>query len=200
MMTVGNSIKIILGLFATILLGAIGSGVWEKLLSPGLRELSNIITNILSSISTTYSDSIYSSASNIMVYDHSGSIVLLLFLIVFIGLFIYALDSKKENSKVGLLHKAMVEQYRGWQGIISSGALLVLLTFMMATDTTVSEIKRYSLKNMEITRPFIGEHEYLMLKSRYLRMKNEDDFKLFLESLYAVSSKEKLEIEKYKIN
>jgi|LGVD01.1.fsa_nt_gb hypothetical protein len=109
-------IKILLGALATILLGAIGSGVWERLLSPALKETSNFITSTISSISKTYSDSIYSRASSITTYDQSENILLILLFVVFFALFIYAINSKKDNPRIARLHRAMVGPFQGWAG------------------------------------------------------------------------------------
>ena len=62
-----NFFKLIIGGIATIILGAIGSGVWEKLLSPLLSSIGGSISSFLSSVSTSYSDSLYSRAANILM-------------------------------------------------------------------------------------------------------------------------------------
>ena len=64
-MKLGNTAKILLGALGTILFGAIGSGFWERVLSPFLSYLSSSLTTALSSVSKTYSDSIYTSAANL---------------------------------------------------------------------------------------------------------------------------------------
>ena len=192
-----NFLKLVGGAIATVFLGAIGSGLWERILSPGLQSLSNFITSTLSSISVTYSDSIYSRASLLRDYDQSSSVLLALLLFVFIWLFVFALSSKKENRIVFLLHKAIVGYFTGWFGIIYSGSLLVFIFFMFSTESTVANIKSYSSKNMEIVRPYIGEVEYLKLRSEYLRIESENDFEQFLQHLHDASSKGEVEIPKF---
>lgn len=196
-MEIKKFVKIILGVMLTILLGAIGSGVWERLLSPTLSKISNLITSSVASISDRYSDSIYSTASYLVSFDQSRTVHLLLFLFIFFGLFAYAIYSKKDNKILSLINKAMMTYCRGWSGIIFSGAFLIVIFFLIATDSTTREIRYYSTKNMEIVRPYIGEKQYLMLRSNYLSMNNKDDFKKFLENLYAAASTTPIKIKKF---
>lgn len=189
--------KILLGVIATIFLGAIGSGVWERILSPSLREFGNFLTSTISSISKTYSDSIYLSASSIISYDQTKVIVLLFMLFVFTGLFIYALYSKKDNPIVCSIHRFLVKPMQGWMGIIYFGSFVMLILFFMAKDTTVRDIRWYSTKNMEIVRPYIGENQYLMLRSDFLSMGNKDDFENFLKKLYLTASTASIDIKKF---
>jgi hypothetical protein len=193
-----NTIKIILGAVATILLGAIGSGVWDRLLSPGLKILGNLVTTILSSISDKYSDSIYTRASSIITYSQVDKAAVLLMLILIVWLLIYAVNSQKENHIIEPFHTGISRSFQGWQGIISCGALLIFLIFMISTDSTINEIKKYSTTNMEIIRPYVGEKEYLTIRSNYLQMKNERDFKKFLDHLYRDASEASLDIDKFR--
>lgn len=196
-MKFSNILKVLGAGLATILLGAIGSGVWEKILSPGLRNLSEFTTTTLSSLSQTYSDSIYSRASSIELYNRSDAGGLILVIMLFAWIFIRALGSKTDNSTVRTIHRAMTNQFKGWDGIFFSGAFLIFIFFLMATDTTVSEIKRYSVKNMEIVRPYIGENSYLQLRSKYLQVKNESDFQSFLSEINTIAKAKNIKIDSF---
>ncbi|HAW53378.1 MAG TPA: hypothetical protein DCX54_13795 [Flavobacteriales bacterium] len=192
-------LKIIGAGLATIILGAIGSGVWEKLLSPGIKNLSELTTSTLSFLSQTYSDSIYMRAAYIETYSQVDQGAIMLFLMASVWLFVFALSSKTDNSLLSMLHRAITDQFKGWYGILFSSFLIILLLFLMATDTTVNEIKKYSVMNMEIVRPYIGKSEYLMLRSKYLRIKNKSDFNSFLNDLYDLSEKSNVEIKKHRV-
>lgn len=178
-MKIPNSIKIILSFFATIILGAIGSGVWEKVLSPLLSYLSKGVTSTLSSLSSTYADSIYARASDLHAPYSSDKVGIILLLVVCSGLFVYALNSKKESRLATFLHEVITTQFQGWYGIISSGSILIVLLFMLTSQSTVERIKGYSQKQMEILRPYIGEKKYFQMRSDYLRIRNKKDFEQF---------------------
>ena len=123
---------------------------------------------------------------------------MLLLLVIFVGMFIYGVSAKKDSPFWGGILKAIVVNVKGWPGIIYSGSFLVFISFMMATSTASMEIKSYSVKNMEILRPYIGEHEYYSLRSQYLQMESKDDFQSFLSSLYNLSNKNNVKIKEFK--
>ena len=70
---------------------------------------------------------------------------------------------------------------------------------MISTQFSIFEIKRYSLKQMDILRPYIGEQNFHILRSDYLRMKNKKDFDAFLNNLYLQSSKVNVDTDKFKL-
>lgn len=191
-----NLIKIIFGSVATILFGAIGSGVWERVLSPFLTYSANRITSTVSSLSTRYSDSIYYRASNLHGSNSSITSLLILF-IVFFALFIYALNSKKQHKLIFHLCEGITFQTKGWLGILFTGSNLVILVFIISTEATVHQIRKYSTKQMEIIRPYIGDANYLYLRSDYLRIKTKHDFEQFLNKLYSAASTKGVTIDKY---
>ncbi|MFA5906619.1 MAG: hypothetical protein WC836_22005 [Desulfobacula sp.] len=55
--------KIIAGVVATVILGAVGSGVWERLLAPGLDWLFRVIVAAISWVSLNYKNGIYHAAA-----------------------------------------------------------------------------------------------------------------------------------------
>ncbi len=95
----------------------------------------------------------------------------------------FALSSKKENFYIWLLHRSAFRSFRGWFGIIQSGALLIVVIFLMTRQVAIDEIQNYSIMQMEILRPYIGEEKFLLLRSGYLQMKNKEDFESFLAKL-----------------
>jgi hypothetical protein len=177
--------KFILGTIGVILIGAIGSGVWEIILAPALKYIGNFITSTISSVSTVYSDSLYSKAANITSSDDSLNAGFLILTIIFFSLFIYGLNQNKENRIISSLLKFFVEPWQVLSGPIVCGVFIVVTIFLMATDSTIFKIKNYSTKQMEIIRPYIGETQYLILRSDYLQIKNKKDFDSFLKKLYS---------------
>ncbi len=196
-MKLNNTIKIILGALATIVLGAIGSGFWEKILSPLLSYLSNLITSTLSSLSSSYSNSIYSRAADLYSPNASDSLSIIILFLVFSGLFLSALSSKRENAFIRILHDSAIGPYKGWVGIINSGAMLIIVIFFMSRQATIEQIQSYSVKQMEIVRPYIGEEKYLRLRSDYFRMRSKVDFNHFLEQLYASAKSASVSIDEF---
>lgn len=189
--------KVILGAVATIILGAVGSGLWEKVLSPLLGYFANRITSILSALSSSYSDSIYSQASRLYAPSPSDRMAIVIMFLIFMGVFVYAVRSKRENVIIKALHQGMAEAFTGWRGIVYSGSFVVLLIFLASRQTTIEEIRSYSTTQMEIVRPYVGEEKYHQLKSRFLRMRSKKDFDRFLHELYSGAPPALVKVEKF---
>lgn len=187
-------IKLFFGVLATITLGAIGSGLWEKIMSPLLGYLSNSITSTISSLSTSYSDSIYVKASNISSTNDNAAFSILFFIAM--GLFIYALSSKKQNKYIGAFYRGGITPFQGWFGIINTGAVFIVAIFALTTKATVQQIQLYSVKQMEIVRPYVGEDKYLQLRSEYLKMKTKTDFDKFIVHLNTSAKDASIVIDK----
>lgn len=76
-------------------------------------------------------------------------------------------------------------QFQGWFGIVQSGALIVVMLFLMSKQATVEKIQSYSYKQMEVLRPYVGEQKYMQLRSAYFKMHSKEDFDRFREDLAA---------------
>jgi hypothetical protein len=60
---VKSLIKIILGMLGTIILWAVGSGLWERFLSKFFDTIANLSVEFVNSIFRSYKDGIYQTAS-----------------------------------------------------------------------------------------------------------------------------------------
>lgn len=196
-MKFGTAVKVLLGILGTILLGAIGSGFWERVLSPFLSYLSSTLTSALSSASKAYSDSIYTSAANLSTPNSTEGLGFVLLFLIFFWLFLNAISSKKGNRFIEVLHRAITFQFKGWFGIAYCGAMLIFLFFMIARQATVEKIQGYSYRQMEIARPFVGELKYVKLRSSYFQVRTKEDFDLFLKDLYGTSKSAGLVVEPF---
>ncbi len=175
--------KVALGIAATIILGAIGSGVWEKLLSPFISFLGNTLSSTIAKISSSYSDSIYTKAAILETVDYSDRAAVLIIFIFMVLAFIYSINTLKEIRPVRLSIESVKECFSGWRGVIFSGAFILIIFILISRDSLVRDIQNYSLKHMEIVHPHVTEKEYLLLRSQYLQMTNENDFKEFTKKL-----------------
>ncbi|TBT44713.1 hypothetical protein D5E78_30500 [Vibrio parahaemolyticus] len=172
--------KVFFAFCGTILIGAIGSGVWEKLLSPLLNYLLGGLTYFLSSMSKSYEDSIYATASTI---SYEGqSVVIVVFGVMILSLFcIFSATKSLPNSFLAKAINSVLSTYvKGWSGVVVGVSLLIFSIFLLSNQSSVFKIRKYSIKSMHIVRPYIGEESYYKLYSDYLLMKNKDDFDAFL--------------------
>lgn len=176
--------KLLVGLVGAVFVGALGSGVWEKVLSPAINHSGEWIAKTLSGMSQSYSDSIYSAASNL----HGGgyiaevftlAVMMMSFAMFFYGMHIFTRSNFGADSEDGKKIYACLS----YMHIIGAFALFFIALFQGAKLKAVKDVRNYSLTNMEISRPYIGEHSYHLMMSQFLRVDNESDFKVFVELL-----------------
>lgn len=202
-----KAFKVILGIISAILIGAIGSGVWENFLSPTLKSLSGFVTSLIASVSTSYSNSLYIQAADINNCNDSSNVLGFIGIIMFASLLLYGLAQNKNNRVISKILWLLSEPWRVVSGPIVCAMMIFIMFFLMATNDTIFRIKHYSVMQMEIIRPYIGKEKYLMLRSGYMRMKNKNDFDDFLKVLYSYTddiakdiAKNDPEIEPFKID
>lgn len=196
-MNLDNTTKLLLGALGTILLGALGSGFWERILSPALNYLSSTLITTFSAISSSYSDAIYSSAAQLLPYYSTEHLGFLITLLVISWLFFVAIRSKKDNLIIGVLHRAIQISCGGWVGVVLFGAMFISTLFSLARLSAVDYIRSYSHQNMEIVRPYIGERKYIQLRSKYSQIRTRGDFDKFLADLYEAAQSENIVIQQF---
>jgi hypothetical protein len=185
-------IKIVLGLIATIIIGAIGSGVWEKLLSPFLSFLSSEISQFFSSISTSYANNIYSKMSSLDGTSNLNDAHWVFLLIFFFFLFLYSASKNKHKFIIGEFVETHNEMFSSWAGIIFTGSMLVGTVLMMSMDKEIYKLRSQTLEHIEIIRPYINENEYLLIRSEFFQIKTEKSFNDLKQKIKDVSLKNKL--------
>jgi len=192
-----TALKVLAGFLGAILIGAIGSGVWERILSPFLTWISSLVTDGISALSSEYANSIYSSAARPPDSGSAIAIVLLILLLVFTGMLGFALRSKRDNSVIRFVHDTIVEAWSGWRGILGTCALIAFVLFQLAQAAAVTEVRRYSLTQLAIVRPYIGESSHKFLYSEFLQVKSKQDFEKFLEKMYGLAEEAGFQVEKF---
>ena len=175
-------LKIIGGLLLTVLLGAVGSGVWEKVLSPLLQYTSSEVSSALSRVSASYSNSLYSSAAAYPGTGRGGDTATLLFIILLLAWVAWSLRDKSENIVVRAFDRAL-KMYKGWFGAAYALVALIFVVIASAKQVEVSRIQRESLTKLEVIRPTVGEQRYLQLRAQYFGMKTEKDYIAFMKVL-----------------
>jgi hypothetical protein len=165
-------------LVGTILLGAIGSGVWERILAPFLNSVSNNLTKFLSQISVGFSDSLYADAAwNFGDQSIDPSAIHFLF---FISIFLILTFFKIKSNTFSELLNGFTQSVPYMVSIIF---IFTVAFFLISRTNSINQINRISSINMETMRPYIGEQKYLELRSDYLRIKNEAAFDRFQNKL-----------------
>ncbi|MGG2397894.1 hypothetical protein ACJRW5_13235 [Pseudomonas sp. SH1-B] len=194
-----KTFKVLLSLFGALLVGALGSGLWERVLSPALSRFAEWMTGFISGFSQSYSDSVYASAANL----HGGNSVTdayVFMLVLFsLGVFLYGM-----HIRVGIMHSPDSPEGKDMNGFVSWACLLMAGGFFSismiqgAKLSAIKDVRKYSVDTMEIVRPYVGENGYYMLRSKFLRVRSEKDFKDFVIYLQETSDKAGMIVHDFK--
>lgn len=169
-------IKTIGYVIATVLLGAIGSGFWEKALSPFLSYASRKITEVLSSVSNNYSNYLYHQAANIYDTGAPADVIMIGFIFTIFILLIISMKANPQGTVPHSIYQALIIYVRQRTTIFYLGASLIALTIFYSRIFTIEQIQVYLKTQITILRPYIEEKEHARLYSDFLRMESKSDF------------------------
>ena len=175
----GRLLKIVGSLAAAIILGAIGSGVWEKILSPAISWLSSATAEFISTFSSSYENSIFQRAARDMTDLYPVKIVFLILFIIGFSLVTSMLLQLLAKYSFQERTQRRLKFLLGANGLFLGIAIVVMSFISIAKVDAAQKIKEKSFRSLEILRPYIGEQEYLVLRSTYYSIDNKSDFDVF---------------------
>lgn len=182
-------LKVLGSILAAVILGAIGSGVWEKMLSPALSRLLDGTSALIASLSSSYEDSIYQRAARDTTDLYSIKIACLIILSIGIALVISIALRALARTTMQERTQTRIKFMLGAQGLSGGLALVVVAFISMAKVDTASRIKESSLRSLEILRPALGEANYVQMRSQYYSIENKGDFDAFRRQLLEAANK-----------
>lgn len=142
-----------------------------------LERTLDIASQFLSLVSSTYADSIYHSASKVTGFAYHMKIPAL---IIFIsGVWLANKVLMTWNKKKKAVPKKSYRYFQGALGVVLS----ILGYFMVAHADAVQRVQTDALTNLEIIRPYVGEQDYLILKSDFHRANNKERYDYFDKQL-----------------
>ncbi|MBU6391666.1 MAG: hypothetical protein KGQ83_05460, partial [Planctomycetes bacterium] len=178
-------LKIIGGIAAAILLGAIGSGVWERILSPGLNGFYRISVNVISSISLNYKDAIYKSAAKGFHETYSfrvfGIIGLLLVLAALFLVLVYI--NFWNTNRTSHFFAAFSNQWLRWQATVVCLAFALAVMYGLQRHYAINKTVTYAIRSTDILRPKIGEQKYFELLAEFYQIRTAKQFYSFNEAI-----------------
>ncbi|MEL6116877.1 hypothetical protein P0Y67_16830 [Photobacterium sp. SP02] len=200
-------LKIIAGILATILLGAIGSGLWERVLSPALDELSRAAIRLVDGIYTGYLDSIYKSAAYDLpnIYQQKiAALILIIVGLVWIGTLVKnynwweKLIARLPEDKCSILSTTYTTLFRAYSFLIAL-SLFTMGMFLISKADYVQKTNAYSHQSLEILHPYVGTERYLMLKSEYYRVTSSSSFEKFNSQIKTLANKHQIMLPEFKV-
>ena len=218
-------IKVILGVILTILLGAVGSGVWEYVLKPSLGSVSEFILNIATLGIETFKNDIYIQIAKGFSDRTSISILNLINSLLMMAIIVYILTLKdkvfpsedqdllKDTSK--LSQEESAELLKHYKQLLATGKrklkklfiFAVLLLFLLIGIQYMNSFKLgyinksivYYQQLKSISQPYISKKELDEINSKFALIKTKNDYVLVISYLEKTLKDNNLEIKKFDV-
>ena len=209
-----RAVKILLGIFATLILGALGSGLWELVFRPGIGRIGTFLTSVSSLAEST----VYTTAA-LDPTPIPGLVVLLLLAYVpgFLGVFflhigfvkpyvrvkvesLYAEDLSEEEieERIRPLRKAIRRIAVG--GATFSLLLLVGAFYVVSIANSATLVWRTFNMNHAICSPHLTEDQEDFLRARFGSMRGKSDFDRIQADLNGIAASHATKLNWYASN
>jgi hypothetical protein len=170
-------------IIGALVIGVLGSALWEKVVSPGFTTASAATVSFFSGISDSYQDSIYQRAARDVPNLYAMKIAFLILFMAGAVLLVPHCSRWLEELNLGDAIKARLRGVLRMNAVSIGIALLAMSFFSISKVTAAADIKGDSLRSMEMARSKIGETEYIRLRSLFYSINNKADFLAFKASL-----------------
>ena len=161
-------IKWIIGIIGTILLGAIGSGVWEWILSDLFSWIGTFVLSTMSSISQVYLDSLYKDIWKGAEYSYLKEIYVFTFVLYLMMPVLFIL-ARRRCRKTKQKEKPEINKDKKPPSLFLLLIFISILTVMLTIkiwETTFSvQTASVFRANIEIIAPYISQKDTLSIMS-----------------------------------
>lgn len=194
--------KIVLGGVATILLGAIGSGVWEYMLKPISSFSSEFVLNFISFGINNFKDKIYLEIAK-NLHEGVGMSILILVTSVLSGFILaYLILFLARKFIRSYIEKTIVQENKDkkmfFYKIFISFYMIFAASFFLEDVIRTGYINKSITKYNQlliITRPYMGEGDAYKINSSFALIKNKLDYDLIIKNLIQIAEENKLNIK-----
>jgi hypothetical protein len=194
-----NKSKKLKNLFSVILIGAIGSGLWDIFLKKIFFKIGDIFVSIATYFNKSYVDHIYRNVGKGSTLQYMPSVLIIFFYMLFPFLTIITLGrffkkpSAENSDKTIIKSKGITHFFRTKRRIYVFALLITIPITISYTDMLLSETStirtfNYIDRNLEIVRPYITDLEYYSLRSKFRLIDNHNKLEDFLNSLKKIAT------------
>ena len=201
----------ILSILVTILLGALGSGLWESVFKPLFYKMGKVLFTLLTFGLKRASDNVYKEAAR--GHHEFPSLIILMFIFVAIFAFffnsgvnfyfeLYSRDSsieealqkcvdKKNNEYEDCIQEVTREKV--WLPIrllaLCAIFISVVLLYRLMTIFRINLVITYYEQCLKICIPFLSAEEISKVEQRFALMESKEDYLKIIEKLGVVAEK-----------
>ena len=206
-------IKYLFYFAGTLVVGGLGSGVWEYILKPLFSNGVDFILDLSTLGIETFKNSVYeeisqgfSEKNSIKIYNLFITLLMGSFVIFFLLMFdrIKAIkekliltentEEKKEKKNIELEVSNIEIKLRIFI-FLTSCFFLILLIYTKKLDYINNSIIYYT-KLKDITSPYVSDLELKKITSNFAQIKNKNDYVSLINKLHSISEENNLKINK----
>jgi hypothetical protein len=184
-------VRAVLSVLAAILVGAIGSGVWERMVRPAWEWTASKAVDLLGQLSMTFRDSIYSAAASEAFRNRAREHLELSMVFVAVGALIFLVYIRHRGFTI--LREALsdIADSPGWRRTytVLLSALVVGVIIGLARGTYQSRIQSWSLRSIEILGGSTTVEETRKLRAKFFSVESAADFYAFVEAVRAIEQR-----------
>ena len=195
-------------LFGVIIIGAIGSGLWDLFLKSLIFDISNLFVKTATLIYSGYVDYLYDSVGT----NGEGILLIpalvLILMIINLPLFLYfrmesffrrrEFNNKneiKESYFSVFINKLILNKRRTYFFVfIITIPISIMYTNLLIKHISTLNARKSIERNIEIIRPNISEIEYLLIRSKYRQIDNKEKLINTIERINKIASDNKIEL------
>lgn len=202
--------KTILTVLGTILLGAIGSGIWDWVLADALALAGNAVLKLFSAAFGGYLNVLYKEVGKGALYPMIMSLFTMFFMLIllFPALAVLIVNFKikqivKQKSKSNDEKKNFDEKlYKvtkmfKFRLLPLCGIVVVIITLQIWQVVYSNSASSFIERSIDIISPYVSEAERKTIISEYRMISNADDFYKIENKLLKLASKNSLKLPKF---
>lgn len=202
--------KTILTILGTILLGAIGSGIWDWILADALTYAGNAVLKLFSMAFSGYLNALYKEVGKGSMYSMISSIFTMFFMLIII---FPAVAVMAINKKINMLVKQKCEQDDETKSVDEKidkitklfkyrllpvfGILVVIVTLQIWQVSYTNSASNFIERSIDIVSPYVSSTERMVLISEYRSILNADGFYEIKNKLHELALKHSLELPEF---
>lgn len=186
----------------TIILGAVGSGVWDTLVKPSVPKIGEYALYILTFGIDSLRDGIYQQIAKGGT-EHAGLYLLSSFSGILFGgtasilfMFVVVKNSKKESLRQSM-DKATGR--KGYPLVIFMGAMLIIFAINSTKTIYIVTAGNHITQMQHIAGPYISKEQRVYVRSQVARMASKKDYDSINDYLGGVLKQQKIDAPPFTI-